>query len=259
MMTLPGRRSRAMNFSSRIFRSKTTAGALRRMVLAVSALWLAPPLTAAEFSYPYQSCFEIAAKMHQVPVDLLLAVAATESDWNPDARSNANAHGIMQIQWPGTAKHLGVRRVSELYNPCLNIELGARYLRELLNASDNDVETALAAYNYGPGRISRADKLPEGARKYAAKVAGHQARIEARNFAVSEGLLVAKGVVFDSGIRAQRFARSMNAQIDNARFQAVRETDGQHRVQMHVSERGLSTTDVATLQALGWSALGDAS
>ena len=73
--------------------------------------------------YPYQGCFEIASTMHNVPLDLLLAVAATESNWNPDAHSNKNAHGIMQIQWPGTARHLGARRVSELYNPCLNIEL----------------------------------------------------------------------------------------------------------------------------------------
>ena len=68
-------------------------------------------------SYPYQRCFEAAASLHQVPVDLLLAVAATESNWQPDARSHANAHGIMQIQWPGTARHLGVKRVAELYNP----------------------------------------------------------------------------------------------------------------------------------------------
>jgi soluble lytic murein transglycosylase-like protein len=229
-----------------------------QLIALLSALWLASPATAAT-TYPYQSCFAIASRMHQVPVDLLLAVAATESAWNPDARSSANAHGIMQIQWPGTAKHLGVRRVSELYNPCLNIELGARYLRELLDASDNDVETALAAYNYGPGRIARADKLPDGAKKYAAKVAGHRQRIEAGNTAASEELMVAEGVVFESATRAERFARSMNAQIDNARFSAVRETDGQHRVQMHVAEQGLSTTDIATLEALGWSELGDAS
>ena len=76
--------------------------------------------------YPYQGCFEVAAQMHAVPLELLLAVAATESNWQADARSDANAHGIMQIQWPGTARHLGVKRVAELYNPCLNISLGAQ-------------------------------------------------------------------------------------------------------------------------------------
>ena len=43
-----------------------------------------------------------------------------------------------------------------------------------------------------------------------------------------------------------------------ATFEAVRETNGEHRVQMHVAESGLSSTDVATLEALGWSDLGEA-
>ena len=120
--------------------------------------------------YPYQSCFEVASTLHEVPLDVLLAVAATESAWNPDARSAANAHGIMQIQWPGTARHLGVTRLSELYNPCLNIELGARYLRELLDANGGDLERALAAYNYGPTRIAAAEELPSGARRYVSAV-----------------------------------------------------------------------------------------
>lgn len=208
-------------------------------------------------SYPYQSCFEIASRMHDVPVDLLLAVAATESAWDPDARSHANAHGIMQIQWPGTARHLGVRRVSELYNPCLNIELGSRYLRELLDANNGDVERALAAYNYGPGRIAKSGELPGGAKAYASKVAQHQSRISAKSMKAGELLVVAKGVVFESGTRAAHFARTLNARIDGASFEPVRESNGQHRVLMRVKEGGLSSTDVATLDALGWSNLGD--
>ena len=61
-------------------------------------LLLPPTLVEASVKrYPYQSCFEVASRMHKVPLDLLLAVAATESDWDADARSHANAHGIMQI------------------------------------------------------------------------------------------------------------------------------------------------------------------
>ena len=194
--------------------------------------------------------------MHNVPVDLLLAVAATESGWNPDARSHANAHGIMQIQWPGTARHLGVKRVAELYNPCLNIELGSRYLRELLDANGGNVELALASYNYGPGRISRSDKLPDGARKYAATVAGHQARISSSSAASKEQLARAGGVLFDSATRAERFARFLNRQINGAQFTIAREPDGQHRVTMQIRDGGLSTTDVTTLEALGWTSLG---
>lgn len=227
------------------------------LAVTLAAVCLSAGAHSGEKPYPYQSCFEIASRMHDVPVDLLLAVAATESAWDPDARSHANAHGIMQIQWPGTARHLGVTRVAELYNPCLNIELGTRYLRELLDASDGDVQRALAAYNYGPGRISRAPELPAGAVAYADKVAGHQNRIGARSSIAGERLVVAQGVIFESSTRAERFARSLNNQISGASFNTVRETNGEHRVQMQVAEGGLTSTDVATLEALGWSQLGE--
>ena len=229
------------------------------LALVCSASLLTGPLawSDAPQRYPYQSCFEVAAQMHTVPLDLLLAVAATESNWDADARSHANAHGIMQIQWPGTARHLGVKRVAELYNPCLNIELGTRYLRELLDDNGGDVERALAAYNYGPTRISRSPVLPDGAVAYASKVAGHQTRIAADSAAAGKKLVVARGVVFESSTRAARFASALNEQISGARFEAVRETNGEHRVQMHVAESGLSSTDVATLEALGWSSLGE--
>lgn len=232
---------------------------LKRQLLTAAAILLVCSISAqATTSYPYQSCFEIASKLHNVPVDLLLAVAATESAWDPDARSHANAHGIMQIQWPGTARHLGVKRVAELYNPCLNIELGSRYLRELLDTHRGDVELALASYNYGPGAISRADVLPEGARNYAAKVASHQARIVSTSYSGTDKLVVARGVLFESGTRAERFARSLNDRIDGADFTTIRESDGTHRVQMKIAKGGLTTTDIATLEALGWSNLGDA-
>ncbi len=236
---------------------KTAKKTVMKLIHALAIVCLAAVAHTAEKPYPYQSCFEIASRMHDVPVDLLLAVAATESAWDPDARSHANAHGIMQIQWPGTARHLGVTRVAELYNPCLNIELGTRYLRELLDANNGDVQRALAAYNYGPGRISRAPELPAGAIAYAGKVAGHQNRISARSAGRGERLVIAEGVVFESSTRAERFARSLNKQISGASFNTVRETNGEHRVQMRVAEGGLTSTDVATLEAVGWSQLGE--
>lgn len=228
------------------------------LLLSIPAVLLMATPAFASSSYPYQSCFEVAARMHDVPVDLLLAVAATESAWDPDARSHANAHGIMQIQWPGTARHLGVKRVAELYNPCLNIELGSRYLRELLNTSDGDLVRALAAYNYGPGRIFRADSIPAGALAYARKVEEHRSRIRRTNFAAAQQLVAARGVPFESATRARRFARLLNEQIEGASFNTVRDANGHHRVQMQVAEEGLTSTDVSRLETLGWANLGAA-
>jgi hypothetical protein len=199
-----------------------------------------------------------------VPLETLLAVAATESNWNPDARSTANAHGIMQIQWPGTARHLGVQRVSELYNPCLNIELGARYLRELIDGHSGDLTRALASYNYGPTRIAQASTLPDGARSYVRKVAVHQRRIvkavRADQPAVSlRGTRSSEQVVrFDSELRARRYAKTLSAQVANADFIAARSARGHVEVRMVVQAAGLSIADVATLSNLGWPGVGSA-
>ncbi len=129
---------------------------------------------AATADYPFATCFQQSAAKHRVPVDLLLAVARTESAFDAGASSHANAHGVMQIQWPGTARHLGVRRIAELFVPCRSIELGATYLRELLDRYEQDTRRALAAYNYGPGRIARTGAIPKGADKYVRLVAEHR-------------------------------------------------------------------------------------
>jgi soluble lytic murein transglycosylase-like protein len=205
--------------------------------------------------YPYQSCFEVASRLHDVPLDLLLAVAATESAWNPDARSHANAHGIMQIQWPGTARHLGVTRVSELYNPCLNIELGSRYLRELIDRNDGDVTRALASYNYGPSRIESLAALPAGASRYVELVAGQRQRILQRSAATGAKAAVATDAVmrFDRAARARRYADTLNARITSARFSWRDSGDG-YVVAMQVSDDGLSFADRTLLEDLGWPA-----
>ena len=127
-----------------------------------------------DFRFPHAQCFRQAARSRQVPETLLLAVARGESDFDATARSRANAHGVMQIQWPETARHLGINRLSDLYDPCTNIDAGARYLKELLARYEGDLHLTLAAYNYGPGRIKPgAVDIPSGARWYSAYIYRH--------------------------------------------------------------------------------------
>lgn len=126
------------------------------------------------YTFPHSSCFRSAALQHELPESLLLAVARGESDFKADARSRANAHGVMQIQWPGTAKHLGIHRLSDLYDPCTNIDAGARYLKQLIGDYSGNLHLALAAYNYGPGRIGKhADSIPSGAVWYSGYIYRH--------------------------------------------------------------------------------------
>jgi hypothetical protein len=80
----------------------------------------------------------------------------------------------MQILWPGTAKHLGLNRLSDLLEPCTNVEAGTRYLKELLERYQGNMHRALAAYNYGPSRIPLSGgKLPDGAVWYSSYILRH--------------------------------------------------------------------------------------
>ena len=167
--------------------------------------------------YPFSGCFNLAARSHNIDLDLLLAVASVESSWNPDARSAANAHGLMQIRWPVTARHLGTRRVAELYNPCLNIDLGAQYLRELLDHYDQDSHLALAAYNYGPTRIKNHSDIPDSVQGYVnlvnrkrLKIANEMNRSVQGNLNSREPIEIIR---FNNASRARRYLASLQEQI----------------------------------------------
>ncbi len=126
------------------------------------------------YRFPHANCFRAAAAAYGLPETLLLAVARGESDFEPTARSRANAHGVMQILWPATANHLGIYRLTELYDPCTNIDAGARYLQEMLNRFNGNLHLALAAYNYGPERIAaNQEDIPPGASWYSAYIFRH--------------------------------------------------------------------------------------
>lgn len=126
------------------------------------------------YRFPHMMCFRSAAIAYDLPLTFLLAVARGESDFKATARSRANAHGVMQILWPTTAKHLGIYRLSDLYDPCTNIDAGARYLQELLTRYNGNVHLALAAYNYGPQRIAAHGlDIPDGARWYSGYIFRH--------------------------------------------------------------------------------------
>ena len=126
------------------------------------------------YTFPHARCFRAASLAYDLPESLLLAVARGESDFEATARSRANAHGVMQILWPDTARHLGIYRLSDLYDPCTNIDAGTRYLKELLARYDGNLHLALAAYNYGPGRISKnGHGIPSGAEWYSGYIYRH--------------------------------------------------------------------------------------
>jgi soluble lytic murein transglycosylase len=89
---------------------------------------------------------------------LVASLIRQESEFNPSVVSYANAYGLMQLL-PVTGKQMakeeGIKNFQtfQLLDPEMNIRLGCRYLREMLNKLGGVQEYALAAYNAGDERV----------------------------------------------------------------------------------------------------------
>ena len=87
---------------------------------------------------------------------LALAIAGTESAFNPQAVSPKNAQGLMQLI-PETAERFNVRKPLD---PEQNVRGGLAYLRWLLAYFEGNVTLAAAAYNAGEGAVDRYTGIP---------------------------------------------------------------------------------------------------
>jgi soluble lytic murein transglycosylase len=133
-------------------------GVLAGLVLYVQA---AEPSWYYRLRYPlaYESIVRGHAENYRLDAALLAAVIYQESKFDTEARSEAGAVGLMQLQ-PETAKGIALRtggsrfRVDDLTNPEINVRYGSWYLRHLLDKYD-DERTALAAFNAGQGNVDR--------------------------------------------------------------------------------------------------------
>jgi soluble lytic murein transglycosylase-like protein len=99
----------------------------------------------------YDSIIEAAARATQLEPALLRAVILVESGFNERATSKQGARGLMQLM-PATARHYGVK---DVFDPGQNIAAGARYLRDLVDRYDSNLQLVLAAYNAGESAVER--------------------------------------------------------------------------------------------------------
>jgi len=117
---------------------------------------------------PYEAAFTAAGAKHGVDPRLLASVARAESNFRPTAKSPAGATGLMQFM-PATARSMGI----DPLDPNQAIDGAARYLRQQMDKFGS-VDLALAAYNAGPGAVSRFGGIPpySETRNYVTKVLG---------------------------------------------------------------------------------------
>jgi len=115
------------------------------------------------------------ASRYGLDMELIYAVMQQESGGNPEAVSHAGAKGLMQLI-DSTAAEMGV---ANSFDPGQNINGGAKYLRQQLDEFGS-LESALAAYNAGPGAVKQYEGIPPYAetQDYVQKVTAIYSRLK---------------------------------------------------------------------------------
>ena len=116
---------------------------------------------------PFVDLIREAALAHEVHASWIWGPMRQESCFNPRARSSSDARGLIQIM-PETGRFIAAQRGWEtfdpelLWDPELNIDFGTWYVSYLKGiVGGNRLLDVLAAYNGGPGRLTRwRDQLP---------------------------------------------------------------------------------------------------
>ncbi len=111
------------------------------------------------FPQPYWGTIEEEARKNNLDPYMVAALIRQETEFNPQAISNRNAYGLMQLLpsvGSSMAKKEGIHhfRTEELLDPATNIRLGTLYLKEMLDRFGGKPEYAFAAYNAGDNRVT---------------------------------------------------------------------------------------------------------
>jgi soluble lytic murein transglycosylase-like protein len=136
---------------------KPEAAAPKAETKLASAERLAEKYRSRGFDVPASLARQIheAAVAHDIDPEVAFGLVKTESGFKNSATSHVGAIGLTQLM-PATARWLkpGVK-TAQLRNSETNLNIGFKYLRDLIEKYDGDTELALLAYNRGPGTVDR--------------------------------------------------------------------------------------------------------
>jgi len=138
------------------------AGQLGLIALSIRTANLAQATDHLHLRFPlaFEIPFRRASMRTGLPTALLMAIARQESAMDSQARSPANARGLMQLL-PTTARLVSRRTQlptpdsTNLYDPNTNITLGSHHMAWLMSRYQDQVPLAAAAYNAGERRVDR--------------------------------------------------------------------------------------------------------
>jgi len=118
------------------------------------------------FPLGYSEALLTAARKESLDPALVAALIHQESHFDRAAVSSSGARGLMQVMPDtarGLARQVGLRyRESLLSEPIPSLQLGTRYLRQMLDRFGGQEERALAAYNAGPHRVEAWEAIHPG-------------------------------------------------------------------------------------------------
>ncbi|MFN2316555.1 MAG: transglycosylase SLT domain-containing protein [Gemmatimonadales bacterium] len=123
-----------------------------------------PALYRLLFPVPYADAFHAQVAARSLDPWLVAGLIKQESGFNPQARSGADARGLMQVL-PSVgaqiARRLGLSgfNATRLYEPEISLILGTHHLAEMLRQYPDPVRV-LAAYNAGGTRVRRWENRP---------------------------------------------------------------------------------------------------
>jgi hypothetical protein len=113
-----------------------------------------------EYSARYQIPADLAEDIYDISLSegidpaLGFQLVKVESGFKATARSAMDAYGYTQLQLPTARFYDPDVTVRDLYDRETNLRIGFRFLRDLLEQFDHDMELALVAYNRGPGKVA---------------------------------------------------------------------------------------------------------